>query len=75
MDSIGLATAITNYWRGTYGHSPSENNQQSQFYTIDGIRRRIKNNLSSRSARAWLVLGVTYAVTYSNRLDLVVTYS
>ena len=54
MDSIGLATAITNYWKGTYRNPLSDPIQQNQLYTIDCIRRQIRNALSSRSARSWL---------------------
>ena len=54
MDSIGLATAITNYWRNKYPGTAGQEPEQAQLYTIGGIQRRIKKALSSRSARAWL---------------------
>ena len=54
MDSIGLATAITNYWRDKFPGGEGQAQEPAQLYTIDGIQWRIKKALSNRSARAWL---------------------
>jgi len=54
MDSAGLAQAITNYWTTTYHIEISTHQPHLPMLSIAGIHRRIKNALSSRSARAWL---------------------
>jgi len=54
MDSIGLATAITNYWRDKYPGAEGQVQEEAQLYSIGGIHRRIKKALSNRSAWAWL---------------------
>jgi len=55
MDSAGLAKAITNYWTTTYSIEISQNQQELPMLSIAGIHRKIKNALSTRSARAWLL--------------------
>ena len=50
IDCTGLAAAITNYWRKTYGRPESNKPPPVQLYTIDSSKRRIKKALSSRSA-------------------------
>ena len=54
MDSIGLATAITNYWRDKFPGGEGQAQEPAQLYTIDGIQRRIKKTLSNCSAQTWL---------------------
>jgi len=57
MDSAGLAQAVTNYWCETYKEQEDALNEQNQLpvISIAGIHRRIKQALSSRLARAWLL--------------------
>jgi len=57
MDSAGLAQAVTNYWCKTYQEPEDALNEQNQLpvISIAGSHRRIKQALSSQSARAWLL--------------------
>jgi len=57
MDSIGLAKAITTYWTERYptmDHN-AESGNPLPIISMEGIQRRIKRALATRSARAWLL--------------------
>jgi len=49
MHSIGLATAIANYWAEKYAEAEG----QDQPYPIGRIERGIKMGLANVSAHAW----------------------
>jgi len=54
MDSIGLATTITNYWWDKYPGGEGQAQEPAQPYTISSIQKRIEMALSKGSTRAWL---------------------
>jgi len=54
MDSISLATAITNYWKDNYPRAEGQEQDQDQPYTIGSIQRQIKKVLLSHSIHTWL---------------------
>jgi len=55
MDAAGLAKAITTYWTTTYELAISQPHQALPMISIAGSDRKIKNALSSCTARSWLL--------------------
>jgi len=55
MDFAGLAKPITTYWTTTYELAISQPHQALPMISIAGIDQKIKNALSSRTARSWLL--------------------
>ena len=55
MGSAGLANAVTNNWTTIYGDEIRQSLEESPMLSIAGIHHRIKEALSTRSARACLL--------------------